>query len=79
MAMTRAENALHLIHPLRFYITHQRKNGGKHVFAPISRFLPSEIRDRFERIAAGFEHPADEARALGRARVDVGAKLRKMW
>ena len=79
VAMTRAENALHLIHPLRFYITHQRKNGGKHVFAPISRFLPSEIRDRFERIAAGFEHPADEARALGRARVDVGAKLRKMW
>jgi DNA helicase-2/ATP-dependent DNA helicase PcrA len=79
VAMTRAENALHLIHPLRFYITHQRKNGGKHVFAPISRFLPTEIRDRFERVAAGFEHPADEARALGRARVDVGAKLRKMW
>jgi len=79
VAMTRAENELHLVHPLRFYVTHQRKDGGKHVFAPISRFLPKEIRGRFEQVAEGFEHPADEARALGKARVDVGAKLREMW
>jgi DNA helicase-2/ATP-dependent DNA helicase PcrA len=79
VAMTRAENELHLVHPLRFYVTHQRKNGGKHIYAPISRFVPKEIRDRFEQVAEGFKHPADEARALGKARVDVGAKLREMW
>jgi DNA helicase-2/ATP-dependent DNA helicase PcrA len=79
VAMTRAENELHLVHPLRFYVTFQRKLGPRHVYAPISRFIPREIRDRFEQLAEGFEHPADEARALGQARVDVGKKLRGMW
>ncbi|NKB88072.1 MAG: AAA family ATPase [Acidobacteria bacterium] len=79
VAMTRAENELHLIHPQRFYVHHQRKMGNKHVYAPISRFVPKEIRGHFEECAEGFEHPADEARALGKARVDVGTRLREMW
>jgi DNA helicase-2/ATP-dependent DNA helicase PcrA len=79
VAMTRAERELHLIYPLRFYVIHQRRLGGKHVYAPLSRFLPPAIANRFERYAAGDGHPDDESRALRGIRVDVASKLRDMW
>ncbi len=79
VAMTRAERELHLIHPLRFYVTHQRRLGGRHVYAPISRFLPVEARDRFERLAPGGGSDDGEVAAVGGVVADVGAKLREMW
>ncbi len=79
VAMTRAERELHLIHPLRFYVTHQRRSGDRHLYAPISRFLPAAIRDRFESLSAGPQHPADELRTAHGARIDIGARLREMW
>jgi DNA helicase-2/ATP-dependent DNA helicase PcrA len=37
VAMTRAREHLHLLQPLRFYLTHQHRHG--HVMGPRSRFL----------------------------------------
>ena len=79
VAMTRAERDLHLVHPLRFYITQQRRYGNRHLYAPLSRFLHERIRDRFERIKAGPSEPDDGDPQGSATRVDVGAKLREMW
>ena len=79
VAMTRAERELHLVYPLRFYVIHQRRLGGRHVYAPLSRFLPPAIAHRFDRYAAGDDEPDDEGRTLKGVRVDVASKLRDMW
>lgn len=78
VAMTRAERELHMVHPLRFYVTNQRRYGHRHLYAPLSRFVPAEIRDRFERSKAGSAQSADGT-TVGATRVDVQAKLRDMW
>ena len=80
VAMTRARDHLYLIHPLRFFVRHQRRHGDAHVFTPRSRFVPDEILDRFERRVAGTRTGPDDIQgARPAARVDVGARLRAMW
>lgn len=80
VAMTRAKNELHLIHPLRFYVHRQHRHGERHVYAPLSRFLPGSIATRFETVSYGRGMGADDHPAGGAAvRVDVAARLRQMW
>ena len=80
VAMTRAKNALSLIHPLRFFIRQQSRFGDRHVFTPRTRFIPDSILDRFERVV-----PRDPNRPDGAAvtaappRIDVAARLRATW
>ena len=57
VAMTRAKNALSLVHPLRFFIRQQSRFGDRHVFTPRTRFIPDAILDKFERVV-----PRDSAR-----------------
>jgi len=79
VAMTRARDELHLIHPLRFYTHRQPRHGDRHVYAPRSRFLPGAIADRFE-ISSGGATAADaDDGGAGGVRVDVAARLRGMW
>ena len=52
VAMTRAREHLHLLQPLRFYLTHQHRHGRGHVMAPRSRFLPDEVLGLFTRRTA---------------------------
>jgi DNA helicase-2/ATP-dependent DNA helicase PcrA len=75
VAMTRAREHLHLLQPLRFYLTHQHRHG--HVMGPRSRFLrgprafhPPHRRAKLRRDAMPLR-PA--------APVDIGARLRDMW
>jgi DNA helicase-2/ATP-dependent DNA helicase PcrA len=80
VAMTRAREHLHLIHPQRLFIRQQHRHGDRHVYAPRSRFLPESILDRFERVAHGARRGADPAVATRSAvRVDVAARLRDRW
>ena len=51
VAMTRARDELHLIVPQRFFTHGQHRHGDRHVYAARSRFLPSAMLDRFERVA----------------------------
>ncbi len=80
VAMTRAKNELNLIHPLRFYVHRQHRHGERHVYAPLSRFLPGTIANRFETVSHGRGIGADDEPGGGAAvRVDVAARLREMW
>lgn len=79
VAMTRARDHLHLIHPMRFYVHHQARDGDRHLYAPRSRFLPDGILDLFEQRAAGPAIEDDAADAAPPTRIDVGARLRNMW
>ena len=80
VAMTRAKNELNLIHPLRFYVHRQHRHGDRHVYAPLSRFLPGAIADRFETVSHGRGIGADDEPGGGAVvRVDVAARLREMW
>ena len=48
VAMTRARDQLHLIHPQRFYVDGQPAHGDRYVHAPRSRFIPRALLARFE-------------------------------
>ncbi|MBW2274451.1 MAG: ATP-dependent helicase [Deltaproteobacteria bacterium] len=80
VAMTRARDHLHVIHPLRFFKRQQHRYGDDHVFTPRSRFITDAMLDCFERRSHGRAHPSEPAGSgPPAARVDVGARLREMW
>src|SRR5204862_5023963 len=68
VAMTRAKSDLHLIAPLKYYVTGQSRMGDKHVYGAKSRFLTPAV------LACLEERVWDEMPA-----VNVGEKLRAMW
>ena len=80
VAMTRAKQELHLIAPLRYYITQQSPVGDKHVYGARSRFMTDKLLVQFEQTAwpQGSGLAVREPK-LEHPRVDVGAKLRGMW
>jgi DNA helicase-2/ATP-dependent DNA helicase PcrA len=80
VALTRARQQLHVIHPVRFFIRQQRRYGDQHVRAPRTRFIPDALLDRFTRVAHGPQQPSDDA-ADGDAtpRLDIAARLRAQW
>jgi DNA helicase-2/ATP-dependent DNA helicase PcrA len=79
VAMTRARDHLHIVAPCRFFRHQQHRHGDNFVLAPVTRFIPDAIRDRFEPLnhrrsatpVAGF-------RAAARP-VDLRARARDMW
>jgi DNA helicase-2/ATP-dependent DNA helicase PcrA len=80
VAMTRARDQLHLIHPRRFYTTGQPRSGDRYVHAPRSRFIPPALLGHFDHGVAGSGHaePADRERTP-LPTVDLAAELRAMW
>ena len=79
VAMTRARDELHLVHPQRMFIRQQARHGDRHVYTPRSRFLPDTVLACFERRARARSQPADGPARTASPRIDVGAKLRDMW
>jgi DNA helicase-2/ATP-dependent DNA helicase PcrA len=80
VAMTRAKNALHIIHPLRFYVHQQAPYGDRHVYAPRTRFLPDALLDRFELVGAATALEGESATNLcALPALDLGRRLRNMW
>ncbi|MDR3465540.1 MAG: ATP-dependent helicase [Xanthobacteraceae bacterium] len=79
VAMTRARDELHLTVPQRFFTHGQQAQGGRHVYASRTRFIPEALLPSFERTAWP-PAAAAAARAAGeRPRIDIGAKMRGMW
>jgi DNA helicase-2/ATP-dependent DNA helicase PcrA len=78
VAMTRARDALHLYHPLRYY---RRPRGleDPHAYAQRSRFLTDEVVAHFDLIAPSDAAPEDarETELTGTAEVD--AFLAGLW
>jgi DNA helicase-2/ATP-dependent DNA helicase PcrA len=84
VAMTRAREALHVVHPQRFHVQQQRRRGDVHMYAARTRFIPEAIVERFARVSWGERVVEDEsggvaAPARREIAVDVGARLRAMW
>jgi DNA helicase-2/ATP-dependent DNA helicase PcrA len=80
VAMTRARDTLHVVHPQRYFVHQQRRYGDTHLYAPRTRFIPDELLPKFHRVAHGTPAPSDERPAGDRApRVDVAARLKSMW
>jgi DNA helicase-2/ATP-dependent DNA helicase PcrA len=80
VAMTRAKQELHLIAPLRFYVTQQSRTGDRYVHGARSRFLTDTVLQRFEGAAwpAQPESMAAPLQSPG-SRIDVAARLRDLW
>ncbi|RPI52482.1 MAG: ATP-dependent helicase, partial [Acidobacteria bacterium] len=79
VAMTRAKNDLHLIAPMKYYVTSQPKNGDRHVYGARSRFLTKTVMAKLDTITWPEVHDPAEAPAATNARVNVAGKLRGMW
>jgi DNA helicase-2/ATP-dependent DNA helicase PcrA len=77
--MTRAKHDLHLIAPLKYYITQQSRKGDRHVYGAKSRFLTQSVMARLESVV--WPEKGEEAPGVRpvRARVDVAGRLRGMW
>ena len=78
VAMTRAKSDLHLIAPLRFYVSQQSRMGDRHVYGTKSRFLTKEVMACLQEVTHG-EALAQTDTPAGKAKVDVAARLRGMW
>jgi DNA helicase-2/ATP-dependent DNA helicase PcrA len=80
VAMTRAKNDLHLIAPLKYYVTSQSRMGDRHVYGAKSRFLTDAVMSKLEpfvwpdtvQVEAEMPQP-------GAPRIDVAGKLRSLW
>jgi DNA helicase II / ATP-dependent DNA helicase PcrA len=78
VAMTRAKDHLHVLVPQRFYVHGQRNNGDRHLYASRTRFIPAALTDRFN-CRAWSPAAADASARPVRARVDIGARVRRTW
>jgi len=80
VAMTRAKQSLSLVAPLKYHVTHQHRDGDKHVYGARSRFLTDDLLATMRREFRGRDE-ARENRQMPRTdkRVDVAARIREMW
>lgn len=81
VAMTRARDELHLIEPLRYYVTQQARVGDRHVYGARSRFLDDGVLATLERVSWPEATDAAVVAAAGHdvPRIDVAARLRALW
>jgi DNA helicase-2/ATP-dependent DNA helicase PcrA len=78
VAMTRARNDLHLISPLKYYVSHQSRMGDRHVYGAKSRFLTPAVMACLQPVTFG-EPEGRERQGAGKSRIDVAGALRSMW
>ena len=80
VAMTRAKRDLHLVAPLKYYVTQQSRTGDTHVYGARSRFMTNEVMQSFEaRAWPANAVPTDPPQRQRLATVDAAAKLRAFW
>jgi DNA helicase-2/ATP-dependent DNA helicase PcrA len=79
VAMTRAKTELHLIAPLRYYVTQQSRRGDQHVYGAKSRFMTRAVMARLQQVTWPPAESVSVARAVTSAPVDVAGRLRAMW
>jgi DNA helicase-2/ATP-dependent DNA helicase PcrA len=79
VAMTRAKNELHLIAPLRYYVTGQSRRGDAHVYGAASRFLTRAVRQCLQPVSWPEAEAAEAAPARDIPAIDVASVLRGLW
>ena len=80
VGMTRAQNDLLLVSPLKFHLTHQQRTGDAHVYGGRSRFLTDKVLRCLEpRTYQGTTMGDGALEGAADASLDVGARLKEMW
>ena len=80
VAMTRAKQSLHLVAPLRYHVTQQRRDGDRHVYGARSRFMTDALMKTMEAKFHGRSEPTTAHMSPRSSRtVDVAGRLRGMW
>src|SRR5690242_18147702 len=82
VALTRAQNDLLLMAPLKFHLTSQSRQGDAHVYGGRSRFMTERVLKTLEALTFhGSASAASDALQDSSSTVtlDVGARLREMW
>jgi DNA helicase-2/ATP-dependent DNA helicase PcrA len=79
VAMTRAKTDLHLIAPLRYYVTQQPRRGDAHVYGARSRFMTRKVMAQLEETTWPPPDKAAPVSTTDAAPVDVAARLRGLW
>jgi len=82
VGLTRAQNDLLLLAPLKFHLTSQHRQGDAHVYGGRSRFLTDKVLKTVEPTAFHGSRPAGDAllaEGSDDAALDVSARLKEMW
>ena len=79
VAITRAKTSLHLLSPLRYYVTQQPRRGDAHVYGARSRFMTRAVLAQLEQVTWPTEEMGAVAPVRDAPQVDIAAKLRGMW
>ena len=82
VAMTRAKDSLHLMHPQRFYTHGQQARGDRHVYAIRTRFIDDAMMPKFEQASwpdrtsdgAGTDHMQ-----MPVVTANIKERMRAMW
>jgi DNA helicase-2/ATP-dependent DNA helicase PcrA len=81
VGLTRAQNDLLLLAPLKFHLTAQHRLGDAHVYGGRSRFLSDKVLKNLE--ATAFQSSRSTGDTLtvetGDSALDVSARLKEMW
>ncbi|MCX7824698.1 MAG: ATP-dependent helicase [Verrucomicrobiae bacterium] len=78
VAMTRARNWLYVCFPLRYYAT-KNELGDRHAFAQLTRFIPPEIRGKFEQWKLTMPQPSSDDAVAIMQQTDARAEIRAQW
>ena len=80
VAITRAQQNLHLVQPLRFWVQEQHRFGGKHVYGAKSRFLSPAVLKTVEQMAYPDEQLHTTDTEVGEEVLkDIKSQLVGMW
>ena len=82
VALTRAQNDIVLMAPLKFHLTNQSRQGDAHVYGGRSRFMTEKVLQKLDpstfhgSSAAGSDNLRNDAES---STLDVTARLKEMW
>jgi DNA helicase-2/ATP-dependent DNA helicase PcrA len=82
VALTRAQNDLVLMVPLKFHVTQQSRQGDAHVYGGRSRFMTEKVQKTLDPVTfhgSTLGKPDALQESAAPVTVDVGARLRDMW
>ena len=81
VAMTRARTDLHLMAPLKYYVTQQSRMGDRHVYGARSRFLTRAVMQCLDAVPYGEPEPSlsNASPAEVAPAIDVASRLRSLW
>ena len=84
VALTRAQNDLLVMAPLKFHLTNQSRQGDAHVYGGRSRFMTEKVLKTLDAVTfhGTSSSSGDILRTDGSAdtsTLDVSARLKEMW